>query len=189
MGESHDRKKSANKRAEGRFWALLTAAVLLGAIVLTLILVSSGVLSGLGNGAGTSGTEKATIPQLPQQANADYEKWLAAAMVVGISMEYPEFEIAGIYTSSETPLSEKRNSDGVYIVLTNGAQNMVLHSMPLDGERTVSGTKDISSQVLGFASFDLVDPASVKTDSMMQIEMEELTELISPSLLISIYPR
>lgn len=133
------------------------------------------------------GTDTQSTNGLVQQAKADYEKWLAAAMVVGVSMEYPEFELDGIYAASATSVADKKNSDGVYILFTSGGESMALYGVALDAERTAAGTKDISTEALGFATFDLVDPASVDTDSMTEIKIEELEELINQSLLVSIY--
>ena len=122
-----------------------------------------------------------------QWPEADYEKWLAASMVVGLSMEYPDFELTGIYTASQTSVQDKKDSEGVYIFFTSGGVPMALHSVALEAERTAKETKDISAQTVGWATFDLVDPATVTTESMTQIDLEELTELISLSLRISIY--
>lgn len=124
---------------------------------------------------------------LEQQADAEYEKWLGAAMVVCVSMEHPDFQLTGIYAASSTSLEDKSASEGAYILFTSGGKAMAIHSRPLEAERTAAGTKDISTQTLGFATFDPVDPASVKTDSMEELKVEDLTELINQSLLISIY--
>lgn len=122
-----------------------------------------------------------------QKADAVYERWLAAALVVGVSMEYPDFIPDGIYAASATGLEEKFTSDGVYIVFMSGGSMMGIHAKPLQQERTEAGTKDISTHSIGFATFDQIDPASINVDSMERIELEDLGELIAQSLLISIY--
>lgn len=130
-----------------------------------------------------------TLPPetMPKQAQADYENWLAAAMVVCVSMEYPDFNLEGIYTSSATSLEGKYDSDGVYIVFTSGGNRIAIHSAALEQERGTAGTKDISTETIGFASFDFVSPADLDLHKLKSIPLETLSELISQSLLISIY--
>ncbi|MBQ8830094.1 MAG: hypothetical protein IJ017_00660 [Oscillospiraceae bacterium] len=143
------------------------------------------------NSGNTTGGGDITVSQpnieITERADADYEQWLAATMVVCISMEYPDFELDGIYTASETSFENKFSSDGTYIVFTSGGKTMAVHSVALSGERTASGTRDISSQTLGFATFDVVSPSSVNTSSMTEISVDDLDELIEQSLLISVY--
>lgn len=130
-----------------------------------------------------------TLPPqtMPQQTQADYENWLAAAMVVCVSMEYPDFQLEGIYATSVTSLEDKFSSDGVYIVFTSGGNRIAIHSAALDQERSTPGTKDISTETIGFASFDFVSPADLDLDILNNIPLDELSELISQSLLIRIY--
>lgn len=125
--------------------------------------------------------------ELTQQAQAEYEPWLAAAMLIGVSMEYPDFEFGGLYTSSATALEDKFSSQGVYLLFTSAGESLALHSIPLEAERTQSGTRDISTQNLGFASFDLVEPSFVDTESMTELKLESMSELIAQSLLVSVY--
>lgn len=133
------------------------------------------------------------VPQptvvIVQQADAEYEKWLAAAMVVCVSMEYPDFEIEAIYAASATKLEDKFTSEGAYIVFTSGGSRFAIHAKALEAERTTPGTRDISTEVIGFATYDQVDPDSVDFSSMEKIAVEDLSELIAQSLLISIYAR
>lgn len=135
-----------------------------------------------------------TIPPQPtvvivQKAEAEYEKWLSAAMLVCVSMEYPDFELEAIYAASATSLDDKLDSAGAYIVFNTEGKRVVIHSKALTAERTASGTMDISTEIIGYASFDRVDPASVDFSGMEKIELDKLSELIEQSLLISIYAR
>ena len=120
-------------------------------------------------------------------ADADYEQWLAATMLVCVSMEYPDFQLEGIYTSSETTFEDKYSSDGAYIIFTSGGQKMAIHSVAISSERTAAGTTDISSQTLGYATFDVVNASGVNTSAMTEISAEDLETLIQQSLLISVY--
>lgn len=135
----------------------------------------------------SSEDEESSTSTLPQQVDAEYEKWLASAMVMGISMDYVDFEIKGIYSTSATKLADKANSDGVYVVFTADGTEYALYSSPIAEERTEAGTNDISSMTTGFATFDLVDLSAVPTDSLVQYTMDDLQETIAQSMLVSVY--
>lgn len=182
MAKKNDRDPASGGKPR---WLLPVVAGLLAAITLLVVLGIRGTLFGQKNDPSETGNK--TPDTLPQLEEASYENWLAAAMVVGISMEYSDFEISGIYTATETELEDKKNSDGVYLFFKTVNETLVLHSEYLAGERAAAGTRDISSQVLGFASFDLVDSATVNTEGMRQIRLEELSKLIDQSMLVSIY--
>lgn len=124
-----------------------------------------------------------------QRADAEYEKWLSAAMVVCVSMEYPDFQLEGLYTTSSTALEEKYDSDGVYIVFTSADTRIAIHAEALEAERTEAGTVDISTEVIGYATYDKVNPESIDFASMETINVEDLNELIAQSMLVSIYSR
>lgn len=125
--------------------------------------------------------------ELTQQADAEYEKWLAATMIVAVSMEYPGFEDIQIYTESSTTLENKAESNGVYALFTESGTTMAIHSKAIPDERSEKGTKDISSQALGFATFDQIDAGQINRNAMTEIELVELEELIKQSLLVSVY--
>lgn len=135
----------------------------------------------------SSEDEESEPTTLPQQVDAEYEKWLASAMVMGISMDYTDFEIKGVYATSATKLSNKADSQGVYVVFTAGGTDYAIFSKPIEGERTEAGTNDISSMTTGFATFDLVDVAEVPTDSLVQYTMDDLQDTIAQSMLVSVY--
>lgn len=133
------------------------------------------------------GDEPVTPATVVQQLEAPYEEWLSAAAVIGVSMNYPDFEIQGIYAPEQTALTDKMNSDGVYVLFTSGGKSLAVHCYPLEAERKTAGTTDLSTQNLGFNAFDLVDPALVDTASMRSYTIEELNDLIAQSLLVSLY--
>lgn len=132
-------------------------------------------------------TEEQSSVVIQQQKDAEYERWLAAAMLVCVSIDYPDFEPEAIYAASGTALTDKFSSDGAYIIFTSGGERLAIHSVALENERTEAGTTDISTEVIGFATFDRVDPEKVDAAALDPIALEELSELISQSLLISIY--
>ena len=57
----------------------------------------------------------------------------------------------------------------------------------LEQERTDPGTVDISTEVIGFASFEQINPDSIDFASLEELNVNDMNELISQSLLISIY--
>ena len=61
------------------------------------------------------------------------------------------------------------------------------HSKSIAEERDVQGTTDLYTEYLGFATFDLVEANVEKLQGYKRIELDELQELISQSLLVSIY--
>lgn len=170
--------------------ALDKKKILLIALALTVVVLAVALVLIRGHWKGSQGQNTIgshTTDGVAQQPATDYEKRLAAAMVVGLSMEHPDFELTGIYIASQTSVQDKKDSKGVYIFFSSDGEPMVVHSVALEAERTAKGTKDLSSRTLGWATFDLMDPAAVTTESMMQIDLNELTELISLSLQVSIY--
>lgn len=126
---------------------------------------------------------------LHQKADASYERWLAAAMVTAISLHYPDFQINGIYLTAETELSSASESSGAYVAFTSGEESLMICSKPLEEERTEAGTIDLYTMDLGFATFDEVDLKTVNTEGMLSVEAAELSELISQSMLVSLYER
>lgn len=133
-------------------------------------------------------TEPAVLPTIGQEESS-YEHWLAAGMVMAASMEYPDFQVLGIYAASETPVAYHATSSGAYVHIMTGGEELLIHSVPLDGERSTTGTTDLYTAQLGFATFDPVAVGSVDLGSMEKLELEDLSDLISQSLLVSLYGR
>lgn len=128
-----------------------------------------------------------TPETIPQQKEASYEQWLSAGMVVGLSMSYPDFQPQAIYVTGETPLEDRMSSGGAVILFTSGGKSLALCSTPLEAERKTPGTVDLSTQVLGFATFDVVDAGAVDITGLTKVEIGALEELIGQSLLVSLY--
>ena len=118
---------------------------------------------------------------------AVYEEWLAASVITAISLSYPDFELQGIMTETKTGMSEMEQSEGVYIEFASGGETVVIHSKPIEKERTKKGTVDLHEEKLGFATFDVVKPDTLKGKDLVEIDMNSLSELIAESLLVSLY--
>lgn len=122
-----------------------------------------------------------------EKKEAAYEKWLAASMIVGLSLRYPDFECEEIFLASDSALSSYSESKGVYVRFQYGGEELMVHSGPLEKERTEAGTIDLYTEDLGFASFDLVDEKGVEQGTGEVITIEDLSELINQSILVSMY--
>lgn len=132
--------------------------------------------------------EKAQKPvEVQQQVEAEYEKWLASAVILGVSIEYPDFELKGIYTGSCTELAASQSSEGVYVIFSSGGTELAVHSMPLEQERTTPGTIDIGTMNMGMATFDAVEPELVLAEELEAYSMEELEQTIAQTMQFSLY--
>lgn len=121
------------------------------------------------------------------QAEPEYELWLASAAMLGLSLEYPDFELDGIYALSATSLAEKAESKGVYLRFRSGGADCAIHCVPLEGERSEEGSVDLSSKAAGFATFDLMEPAGFSLEGAIEFRPEQLKDTIARSELVSLY--
>lgn len=135
----------------------------------------------------TLGENNGTVPTV---GNEDpYEQCLVSAMIVGVSMQYGDYEFLGIYTASDTPVYAHESSKGAYLIFNGDGQKLALKAVPLDGERPDRGTADIYVAALGYATYELVDPDSVPVGSLKEHKLEDLVDLISAYSLVSIIER
>lgn len=135
----------------------------------------------------TYGENTGTIPTLGDED--PYEQCLVSAMIVGISMQYSDYEFLGIYTASETPISSHESSSGAYVIFQADGEKRALKAVPLTGERAERGTADIYVATLGYATYELIDPESVPVASLKEHKLEDLVDLISAYSLVSIIER
>lgn len=128
------------------------------------------------------------VKEVPtEKIDSSYECWLAAEVIIAISMQFSDFEFTDIYLTGETKIEDYTKSEGVYVFLITEGEQIAMHSMPLTTERNESGTTDIYTEALGFATFDRIDRNSVDISGMKKVEIEELEEEISQSVLVSVY--
>lgn len=119
--------------------------------------------------------------------DAPYEHWLAAAVITGISIEYPDFELGEIYAVGETNLEEAEKSEGIYVVFTSSGEEKCVYSVPLDEARSEAGAVDITSSVIGFASFEVTSVDSIDVSRYNVIEIEDLNTMIEQSEQVAVY--
>lgn len=125
--------------------------------------------------------------EVTERIEATYEEWLAASMVVAMSLHYGDFEISEIYLTGETDLLKKQESTGCFIVFAAEGTQIILQSKPLAEERTEAGTFDLHANNIGFATFDRIDSVLGSVEKYKQITVTELEELIAQSLLVTVY--
>ena len=130
---------------------------------------------------------KITEKAVTNKVDASYEKWLASAMVIGISMTYSDFEIGDIYYMSDTPVSEKMESQGVIVSFTEAGEQKYLFSKPVAGENTEKGSRTLYSQDIEYASFEEIDGNPSEFENYKSMAQNELEEIIEQSLLVSVY--
>lgn len=124
--------------------------------------------------------------ELEDRVTAPYEYWLSAAVLTGISVEYPAFEPGEFYISSETELGNRGSSSGVYVTFYIDGQEKCIYGAPLETERSDAGTKDIYSDVIEFARFDEVNVSEIPED-FSPVNIENINELIEQSIAVALY--
>ena len=127
------------------------------------------------------------IPTLGEED--PYEDWLASAMIIGISMQYSDYEFLSIYTASETPVAAHGSSKGAYVIFMGDGEKLALRATPLDGERADRGTMDLYVPAIGYATYELIDPEAVPKDSLKERTFADLQDLIVASTQVSIIER
>ena len=127
-----------------------------------------------------------TNQELEDRATAPYEYWLSAAILTGISIEYPTFEPGEFYVSGETELSDSTSSSGIYVTFYVDGQEKCIYGAPLEAERSDVGTKDIYSDVIGFARFDEVSTSEIP-GNFSPVDIANINELIEQSVTVALY--
>jgi len=159
-------------------------------LIALFLALSLATLSGCGGrgeeastpaGEPTEGTRPEQTEATTEAVHSDCsEEELAAAAVLAVSMAYPDFALSGIYV---------RGGAGAYVLFSSGGRERAVESLPLAGERTQSGTRDISTAGIGCATFDEVSPADLPTGELRELTLEDLEAELAQAMLVSIYER
>lgn len=162
---------------------VLLVLILLAGIIVTVIKTNEK--------EDTEGNAENSIPgyEVYERVDAPYEHWLAAAVISGISTEYPDFILEQILVKEETTLADYENSSGIYVIFTAEGEQKCIYSVPIDSERTESGTTDVMSTVIGYATFDFVSLQELDMSEFREMEVDDLNTLIEQSELVTIYSR
>jgi hypothetical protein len=114
-----------------------------------------------------------------EQVDAPYEHWLAAAVMVTVSMDYPDFELLEVYMADETEMDNLAESDGIYFKYASAGEEKCIFSKPIDGLRNKTGTFDIMAEYIGYATYDEIDVNNIETENFRVVEIEDIGTLIT----------
>ena len=139
---------------------------------------------------GTAPEQNSTQPQNDVQTPDDrgsYEEYLSALTLFALSMDYPDFQLQGIYAASSVSLAQKTSSKGIYVFFDSMGESLCAHVNHIEAERTAeSATTDLFANELGFASFELMSELP-DTNSLTLLDSKVYSALLSELTGISIF--
>ena len=138
-------------------------------------------------GSGKQHDASETTMQIVERLEASYERRLAAAALVAVSMQYPDFALTEICLTKESGMEKHSESGSVYVFFTSEGDAVCIHCVPLSAEREEFGTMDLYTKDLGFATFDEMTDAPADTSAFIKVTADELSGLIEQALLVSVY--
>lgn len=183
-------RKRKNKRYSKKRKSRSVIIGVIAVLVLAAAIAIYAVIRGLANDDSQDGSSADNLSEvnleLEDRVEASYEQWLSAAVLTGISIEYPSFEIGEFYISGETEIEDKASSEGVYVTFSADGEEKCIRSIPLDAERSDEGTKDIYSEVIEFATFEEADVSDIP-EGFSAVDIDNIDELITQSTRVSVY--
>lgn len=185
-----NRKKKKRRRynKKQKLWPVITGIIVvlaLAAAIVVYIMISSSSSDDSRVNNSPENMPEVNL-ELEDRAEAAYEQWLSAAVLTGISIEYPSFESVEFYTEGETKIEDKASSAGVYVIFSANGEEKCIYSIPLDAERNDAGTKDIYSEVIGFATFDEADASEIP-EGFSSVDIDNIDELVTQSTRVAVY--
>ena len=123
-------------------------------------------------------TQPEATVELREKTDAPEIDWLAAEAVLGVSLVYSDFEIEHIYQDEE--------ADIVYTVIKTEGKEEIIKSKPIDGERDKAGSRDLTAEDHGYATFDVISKLPKDSNSYTEKSLEDLEQLLSESLLVTV---
>lgn len=135
-----------------------------------------------------NGTTEPTQAELilNQLTEDSYERLLAAGVLMGLSIEYPDFQLEELCYKEEHDLNHKMDSDGVYAFFQSGGESLCIHARPLTDTRNEKGLSDLQETNLGYATFDLVIKDASEMTGYTSLMDVDLSEQISQLYLLTI---
>ena len=134
--------------------------------------------------------QNSTQPQNDVQTPDDrgsYEEYLSALTLFALSMDYPDFQLQGIYAASSVSLAQKTSSKGIYVFFDSMGESLCAHITHIEAERiSESGTTDLFANELGFSSFELMSELP-DTNSLTLLDSKVYGALLSELTGISIF--
>lgn len=123
-----------------------------------------------------------------ERADADYEQWLAASVITCISMNTPDFELEEVYASTQTTVNDRMSSQGIYVTYQSGGETLCIQAKPLEqGRSGQAGTKDVYSELTGYASYDEVSADAIDKSQWHTVDLQDLNTLIEQSERVVLY--
>lgn len=123
-----------------------------------------------------------------ERIDADYEQWLAAAVITCISMNTPDFELGEVYASTQTAIEDRMDSQGIYVTYQSGGETVCIQAKPLEqGRSGQKGTKDVYSELTGYASYEEVSVDTIDMSQWHTVDLQELNTLIEQSERVVLY--
>lgn len=113
-----------------------------------------------------------------EKTEVSYEKWLAASVIISIAMDYPDFELNEIYIVSENKVNERMNSEGIFVTYQTEGEKKCVYSKPINSARKKTGTFDIYSEYLKYATYEEREVESIDLEKYHSIEIENMNTLI-----------
>ena len=133
----------------------------------------------------SSGTEDQSKVQASETDKA-YEEYLSALSLLALSMEYPDFQLQGVYAASRVSVENKSSSQGIYVLFESQGEDLCLHVFPIAAERNEAGSRDVFASELGYAAFDL-QPEIPAVDGLTLLEAKDYGELLSKLSGVALY--
>lgn len=125
------------------------------------------------------------INQTPEPGKS-YEEYLSALCLFALSMEYPDFQFQGVYTSSAVTIMNKASSQGIYVFFDSMGESYCVCAYPLEAERTESGSLDVFANELGYAAFDILTEQP-DTNDLSPLDSQIFGQLLSELNGVSLY--
>ena len=182
------RKKKRRYIKKRKLWPVIVGVivVLMMAASIVIYVMTSGSSSDDSQENASSDDVPEVNLELEDQVEAPYEHWLSAAVLTGISIEYPSFEPGEFYIAGETKIEDKASSEGIYVTFSVEGEEKCIRSIPLDTERSDAETKDIYSEVIGFATFEEVDASEIP-EGFFAMDIDNIDELVTQSTRVAVY--
>lgn len=133
--------------------------------------------------------EEESVPEYVEveRLDAPYEYWLAAAAITCISMNEPDFSEDRIYIAGETENGKRMESQGIYVTYQSEGEAKCVQVKPIEEARTEAGTKDLYSEMTGYASYEETEETAINRDVFHVVEIEDMNTLIGQSEKVTLY--
>lgn len=197
MAQRKNNRKQAGRHRRRRRWigkrqTVIAAVACTAVVILAIALTVFFLFQKNGNqGADTLDSETHELnPHVEEyeRMDADYEQWLAASVITCISMNSPDFELEEVYASTRTAPDNKMESQGIYVIYRSGEESKCIQAKPLEHGRTgQAGTKDVYSELTGYASFDEVSADVIDTSLWHNVDVQDINTLIEQSERVTLY--